>query len=585
MSAQSEWQAEGVLASPPEPPPELSSLHDVELAVTRLLHEHQKALQEQLQNQEHRIADAVLDGMRKSHLEKGHTWKKMVTEAFVESSKHEVDVEPQKLQKKSKDPEGAAPQDLHGQEAGAKAAQVKTQKTVQRMVSESHFTGVLEAFGDRKEQGEAEHSWHAYQLWARRAIEDAKFNNTLAVLIVINTCSIGVQVDWGIKNPFADEPAYFHAINVTFSVLFFLELMFRLSAYTTQTFSSLNPERGWNVFDCFVVLGSIVDGILSFTDSSMNVSALRIVRMARLMKILRVFRVVRFFTDLRVMVSGIILSAKTLIWALALLTITLFSLAVCVLQILRPYLSSSKNSENIAVLVDLYGSMFKSLYTLFQAVSGGVDWGDVASPLFNVDPLLGVIFCIYMCFALFCVLNVMTGVFVENASKTAMLDEEMVLMEEMRARKEHIDTVFKVFQETDKDGSGDIAFEEFVECCQDMRTRSCFKKLGIALESAVDLRNVFEQLDLAGKGKLRIQDLSLGIQLFSGPAKNIDLARCITQVQQMSQTLDRFLAALATDETSAQQEHRSHKGVKEEKSIREEAEADVLPGSLSNEER
>eukprot|EP00913_Durusdinium_trenchii_P012201 g11460.t1 len=94
--------------------------------------------------------------------------------------------------------------------------------------------------------------------------------------------------------------------------------------------------------------------------------------------------------------------------------------------LLRPYLAGLTSDQELERqdLMNDFGSMVLGIFTLFQAMSGGVDWGEVAVKLMKVSWLLGLLFCVYMAFALFCVLNVMTGVFVENASKMTSADEE-----------------------------------------------------------------------------------------------------------------------------------------------------------------
>ncbi|CAE7812138.1 Cacna1h [Symbiodinium sp. CCMP2592] len=305
------------------------------------------------------------------------------------------------------------------------------------------------------------------QAWGKRSrkfLESPTFGKALAALIFLNCCSLGWQVDWGVQNHASPEPAHFEVLGMMFTLIFLAEFGIRCFAYGRAMYICQNPDVGWNTFDGLLVLSSLIDEIMSRAASGINVTALRVLRLARLLRILRVFRVVRYFTDLRVMVNGILVSSKTLVWALLLLFMLMFAVAACILQLLRPYLSSLDLSveakEQLAQQLLLhFGTLLGGIFTLFSSMSGGVDWADVARMLNEVSLLLALLFVVYMCFALFCVLNVMTGVFVENASRMTAADEEMCMMEELRARKDYVDTVSRLFSECDIDKSGNVNWE------------------------------------------------------------------------------------------------------------------------------
>ena len=44
-----------------------------------------------------------------------------------------------------------------------------------------------------------------------------------------------------------------------------------------------------------------------------------------------------------------------------------------------------------------------TLFSLFQVITGGIDWNDASEPLVLISPILGFIFMIYIAFAVLCV--------------------------------------------------------------------------------------------------------------------------------------------------------------------------------------
>ena len=97
------------------------------------------------------------------------------------------------------------------------------------------------------------------------------------------------------------------------------------------------------------------------TSSRCYMPGLKILRMVRLARILRIVKVVRFFSELRVMVNGVIGSAKSLIWALLLLILVNFLFGVLVMQLSVEYL---ENVGSRAEVLDYFGSLDRTMLTL-----------------------------------------------------------------------------------------------------------------------------------------------------------------------------------------------------------------------------
>ena len=81
-------------------------------------------------------------------------------------------------------------------------------------------------------------------------------------------------------------------INFSFSIIFILEMVLKLLAFNKSYFLS-----GWNLFDFFVVMASILDIILDITGSNSTQSAAISIlpQIARIFRVLRVTRLLRMF--------------------------------------------------------------------------------------------------------------------------------------------------------------------------------------------------------------------------------------------------------------------------------------------------
>merc|ERR1719161_91341 len=133
-------------------------------------------------------------------------------------------------------------------------------------------------------------------------------------------------------------------------------------------------------------------------------SNLGILSVLRILRLTRVVRVMQFCRELRIMLYGIWHSLRSLMWAIMLLLLVMFVIAVCVTQIVTDKIRDGTVSDQMAEK-DLhpYRNLFRSAFSLFMAISGGEDWGELAYPLIRITPVLGLLYSVYIAFAVFCV--------------------------------------------------------------------------------------------------------------------------------------------------------------------------------------
>merc|ERR1719382_297606 len=96
-----------------------------------------------------------------------------------------------------------------------------------------------------------------------------------------------------------------------------------------------------------------------------------------------------------------------------------------------------------------------------MSISGGIDWETMANPLREVDPAYVAIFVGYIFFMAFGVLNVVVGIFVENAKQQQEKDREIVTKSGLKQERENVMRMRQIFQEADKDGDNTLSWEEF----------------------------------------------------------------------------------------------------------------------------
>merc|ERR1719323_923632 len=127
--------------------------------------------------------------------------------------------------------------------------------------------------------------------------------------------------------------------------------------------------------------------------------------------------------------------------------------------------------RNEALLGKYWGTLGSSMTTLFKSVSGGLSWQEAVDPLDGVAWHLSAVFSLYISFAYFAVLNVVTGVFCQSAIEGAQRDQDTVMTSIMANKKYHIEKVKALFQKIDNDGSGGITLQELERHIEDEEVR------------------------------------------------------------------------------------------------------------------
>merc|ERR1719235_3060013 len=116
------------------------------------------------------------------------------------------------------------------------------------------------------------------------------------------------------------------------------------------------------------------------------------------------------------------------------------------------------------------------MFSLFQAITGGRDWNELSDPLVDIHPVLGFLFAMYIAFAVLCVLNVVTGVFVEHTESDSIL-------EDMAMRRQYIMEMRDLFVQNGTDPEElTLDREQFEARVNDERLQAYFSKFGLHVD-------------------------------------------------------------------------------------------------------
>eukprot|EP00419_Tripos_fusus_P038479 CAMPEP_0172787750 /NCGR_PEP_ID=MMETSP1074-20121228/206606_1 /TAXON_ID=2916 /ORGANISM="Ceratium fusus, Strain PA161109" /LENGTH=633 /DNA_ID=CAMNT_0013624771 /DNA_START=18 /DNA_END=1919 /DNA_ORIENTATION=- len=403
----------------------------------------------------------------------------------------------------------------------------------------------------------------AKQTWLQRVTRSWHYEWFSGFLIISNSIFIGYQTENHAHDSAsrADNglpvrefvPIGILVTQAVFTFLFLLELLLRWASDGLILFFK-TPDYLWSIMDVMIVGFSLVDTIWNLAalvnvDQSGNsvlgsVSVLRMVRVIRIVKIVRVIRIMSFFRELRIMVYSILGSMKSLLWVAIILGTTFYIFAVTFTAATIAHLDRSKSWRSLDTkdLRDFYGSVDKSMLSLYMAMSGGNDWGMAFTALSPLEGQYQVFFLLFITFAIFAVLNIVTGVFVDTAmSSNSRGDRQIMIHEELEGKKQYLQTLQNIFDEMDHDGGGTISLAEFEAGLNDEKVVAFFRALKLDVS---DTRTFFKLFEKENEDQITLDEFLQGCYRLHGDSRSLDTKHVQRQIEFLSDSMEKLRAAL-----------------------------------------
>eukprot|EP00927_Polykrikos_kofoidii_P082340 TRINITY_DN8166_c0_g1_i9.p1 TRINITY_DN8166_c0_g1~~TRINITY_DN8166_c0_g1_i9.p1 ORF type:complete len:607 (-),score=85.15 TRINITY_DN8166_c0_g1_i9:9-1829(-) len=312
-------------------------------------------------------------------------------------------------------------------------------------------------------------------------------------------------------------------IDAIFSAFYVFELSLKLAVHRWHFFTNEDYIR--NIIDVMLVVTGLPD-LIAFPAraDSRNLAWLRVFRLVKAFKAIRVFRTLRFFSDLRMMAASILGCFVPFVGCIALLSFVLFAFSVFFAQALALCLERAPDDARDAL--QFFGTVERSMLTLFAATTGGEDWRRVYEVVMKLGVFESVTFIFFIAFFEIAAWNIVTSIFVEKAMKLAQPDIELLLLEKQRQDLNDRDELKALIRSSLGDpgnerDTGRIGLNEFVALTTDTRFLNFFQLRGLDIKDA----EMFYEM-LASISDTKDVDLSTfvsGCLRMKGFATSIDL--------------------------------------------------------------
>lgn len=355
--------------------------------------------------------------------------------------------------------------------------------------------GCEEIDENEKEEASSLSRWSFLQKKCQWLVSLEAFDYIMGLAIFANAILMGIQADLAVQSARtgAMEPPAVRAIAVVLGVIFTVELVLRIFAYRLDFFTK--PGWKWNVFDFTLVFLQISEEVVTaaaYTGAdnsrSVNLSFMRILRVLRLVRIVRLVRVLRLIRELRTLVQSIASTMTSLLWTVVLLLLLIFVVGICFTQVVADVAAESPQLlQEGTDTFEFYGSLMRSVMSLYQSITSGVSWRDASLPLERHSAIMGLVFAVYIAFAALAMLNVITGVFVESAMASAREENTVTVVSRMR----------EIVEQMNINESGQMTWEQFEGQLDNPVMEAYFKSIDLSVTEA---RSLFLLLDIDDQG-------------------------------------------------------------------------------------
>jgi len=183
---------------------------------------------------------------------------------------------------------------------------------------------------------------------------------------------------------------------------------------------------------------------------------------------------------------------------------------------------SSQQSASLQSLQLSFGTVMRSMRTLYESVTGGHDWGVTADHLREIHTAWLVMFLFYQFFATFAMMNVVTGVFCNGAIEGAQQDHNEVLAAHVASVDMYVKQFRALFKQIDTNHSGTISAQELEQHLEDPAVKAYFLSVDIQPHEA---ETVFALIDKEIDSDIDLEEFILGCVGLRGNARAVDLAR------------------------------------------------------------
>lgn len=187
------------------------------------------------------------------------------------------------------------------------------------------------------------------------------------------------------------------------------------------------------------------------------------------------------------------------------------------------------------LLIKFFGSLGTGMLSLVKICTGSLDWGPVIDVLGKSGPLYFSVFLFYIAFETLAVLNVVLGLFVDTALKSAEVDHAETLKCAAEEQAQLTSDVCEILRSYEMSSDDMISSVELGRSLKFPEMQAFLEYVGVDNDEVMQLHKV---LGHQHSGSVSIEDFVKGCFRVGRPAKSIDSMRLSDQLFEMQIVLE-----------------------------------------------
>lgn len=366
-------------------------------------------------------------------------------------------------------------------------------------------------------------------------VDQLWFNVYVAITTFLNAFLIGLEQEVSESDGGIGDRLLWFMVELVFAVMFVVEILLRMSCLRSRFVLDI-----WNICDTLVVLGCVVDALV-LQPAKMGgklrlLSTLRVMRAIRLIRLVRMFKA---FRELWLLVGGLVNSIKALAWITLILMLLIYVCGVVATteigQNPEVYANGPSYDGEVWPYEEYFGSVFKSMFTLFQIMTLDGWCDDIVRHILYFQPAFALLFLVFIVLTAFGLMNVVIGVIVENTLAAATVADQAIEKEQATKRRKALDQLEVMLELSDSNRSGSISLEELQAAAQSRVVQAQLEALDVR---QVEVEQLFELLDYERRGAVDLKKFIVSCRELVGGARRRDIAQVEITVGALTQRLD-----------------------------------------------
>jgi Ca2+-binding EF-hand superfamily protein len=276
---------------------------------------------------------------------------------------------------------------------------------------------------------------------------------------------------------------------------------------------------------------------------SVNISVLRVFRIARMFRLLKFVKHSHHVTEFRVVIRTLTQALRGTAWCAVILAGVIGTGAVIMTQMAGGYL----DDESIPVerrkwMFNMFGTNMRSAHSMFICTFTG-SWHSYSRPLIEDvggHGIFAVFWVVWVMVVNFMTMRVIGALFLKQTMAVASNDEERTAMRNMKKKEMFATHLNSIFESADESGDGKIGESEFEKMIQDPVVIANFAKLNLDVDEVYALFTVLSSDD----GSADYNEFLHGALKMNSSARTIDSVQVMHRQMKMGNQIDKILEAI-----------------------------------------